>query len=163
VLIHSAAVITPNGALLVLGHSGAGKSTFCRLVADHYPTLADDVCSLGFCKDSGWVVTDVKKVGDDQPAPVRLYGIMRVYQSRSSRLVNISDREACRYLMDAMFEVETQRSASLVRKREWFAQAAFISRKYSGWKLMFPLDSQVVRLIEDRFGSIMIRPYSLPG
>ena len=157
-LVHAAAVITPNGALLVLGHTGAGKSTFCRLVADHYPTLADDICSLSFCIDSGWVVTDAKRDERDKLAPVRLHAIMRVFQSHSSRLVGVSSREACRHLMDAVFEVETQRSASFVRKREWFAQAAFISRKYSGWHLMFPLNSQVVRLIEDKFGSTTILP-----
>jgi energy-coupling factor transporter ATP-binding protein EcfA2 len=175
-LVHAAAVITPKGALLVLGHTGAGKSTFCRLVADYYPTLADDICSLSFYQDSGWVVTDAQSfckdrwwvVTDaqmserDKLTSVPLHAIVRVFQSRSSRLVGIPNREACRHLMDAVFEVESQRNASAERKRQWFTQAALVSRKYGGWQLMFSLDSQVVGLIQKEFGSTAILPSLLP-
>jgi hypothetical protein len=46
--IHASAVSTPEGAIVFLGKSGAGKSTTALALAHHtgWPMLADDVCAI---------------------------------------------------------------------------------------------------------------------
>ena len=52
--LHSCAVATPRGALLVIGKSGAGKSTMLSGLLEHgYPMMADDITGLDISEDSG--------------------------------------------------------------------------------------------------------------
>lgn len=44
--LHGCALHTPEGALLVLGASGWGKSTLGSILAGRFPLLADDACAL---------------------------------------------------------------------------------------------------------------------
>jgi hypothetical protein len=47
-VLHASSVISPKGAILVTGESGAGKSTtVARLMADGWPLHTDDVSALG--------------------------------------------------------------------------------------------------------------------
>jgi hypothetical protein len=50
--LHSCAVATPEGALLVIGKSGAGKSTFLTgLLELGFPMIADDVTGVQISED----------------------------------------------------------------------------------------------------------------
>jgi ABC-type nitrate/sulfonate/bicarbonate transport system ATPase subunit len=148
-LLHAAAVVAPAGALLLLGHSGAGKSTVCRLVAGRLPVLADDVVRLARKGEMGatWHVSDAQQ---DPAAPVRavpLVAVLRLFQAEAAALVRATPRQMCGYLADALFEVELQRQVSNWPRRAWFACVADVARLHPGWQLRFTKGPETARLL----------------
>jgi len=148
-LVHAGAMVVSGKALLFLGHSGAGKSTICRLLGEHYSTLSDDLLRLTRRQDGAWFVDDLWH----QQNQVPLYGLVRIFQSKSTLLTLASSRETCHYLIDAVFEAVIDEQPSAASIRTWFAYGGEISKKYSGWKLQFPLSSAVTQLIRVAFDS----------
>ena len=147
--LHAAAVVAPAGALLLLGHSGAGKSTVCRLVADRLPVLADDVVRLARNGEMGatWHVSDAQQ---DPAAPVRavpLVAVLRLFQAEATELVRATPLQMCGYLADAVFEVELQRQVSNWPRRAWFACVADVARAHVGWQLRFILGPETASLL----------------
>ncbi len=152
--IHAASVIVSDGALLFLGHSGAGKSTLCQLLAKQYPTLLDDLCLLMRSDDGLWYVHEPKKLWEgDSVSQVPLRAVLRIFQSPAVQLSRISPRDTCGHLMDGVFEVQAQQIAAARQKRMLFAYSAEISKQYNGWRLLFPIGSEVTEVIRKEFDS----------
>ncbi|HOU24244.1 MAG TPA: hypothetical protein PKW05_06420 [Anaerolineae bacterium] len=148
-LLHAAAVVTPAGALLLLGHSGAGKSTVCGLVAERLPTLADDLVRLTCAgqAERAWCVSDAKQSLAPSARSVPLVAVLRLYQSEVTALAPATPRETCGYLLDAAFEVDLQRQVDSRKKRAWFACLATVARVHPGWRLQFALGPETASLL----------------
>jgi hypothetical protein len=88
-LLHSSAVVTPEGAMVFVGHSGAGKSTSALMFQEAgYPVLSDDLNIL--CRRSGrWKVqaspflSEVKRV---LPGRHPIRALHFLLQDRENRL-----------------------------------------------------------------------------
>jgi energy-coupling factor transporter ATP-binding protein EcfA2 len=160
VALHGSAVIAPGGALIFLGHGGAGKSTICQLLAGHFPKLSDDAVYLAGQGDGEWYVTNA-----DQRAfagPLRegeldgrewtvLRAVVRIFQSPTTRLVPVTPLAACRHLTDAAFEIGWQK----LRRddpREVFSTVAQVARSYPGWELRFGLGPETAEMVAEVFG-----------
>lgn len=159
--LHASSVVVPSGALLFLGHSGAGKSTMCQLLSQSFPVLADDFVFVHRNSEGIWYVTDgtvrmlgrqpvEKESGIEKKAP--LHSVLRIFQARAGQLQTISPVEACRYLMDAALEVKQQQiQTKWLLKQRWFTYVADIARGHPGWQLHFSLASDTLELIRENF------------
>jgi len=89
-LLHSSAVVTPEGALVFVGHSGAGKSTSALMFQEAgHPVLSDDLNIL--CRRDGrWEVqaspflSEVKKV---LPGRHPIRALYFLFQDRENSIV----------------------------------------------------------------------------
>jgi energy-coupling factor transporter ATP-binding protein EcfA2 len=154
--LHASAVVTPGGALLFLGHPGAGKSTICQLLAERFPPLADDAVYLMRQEYGAWHVADGTPWAFGGPLKegelaglegVPLRAILRLFQDPMPRLMPIVPRETCCHLTDALFEVVWQQRGDLASKRGWFAAVAEVARQYPGLRLYFTLDQKTSELV----------------
>lgn len=90
-ILHSACVARNGRAYLMLGHSGAGKSTFSGMAqAAGWEVLSDDMNAVR-TKDGRWVVEKLPFAGDLGQTPSRsnrypLAGIFRLNKSTRNRL-----------------------------------------------------------------------------
>ncbi len=90
-ILHSACVARDGHAFLMLGHSGAGKSTFSRMaLADDWEVLSDDMNAVRL-EGERWVVEKLPFAGDLGQTPCRsnrypLAGIFRLNKSDHNRL-----------------------------------------------------------------------------
>jgi energy-coupling factor transporter ATP-binding protein EcfA2 len=162
IALHASAVETPGGALIFLGHAGAGKSTICRLLAGGFPPLADDAVYLFRPGEGngGWRVADgsgrafagplseQKQAGLEGP-PLR--AILRLYQASASRLERIGPRQTCRHLTDALFEIAWPVRAAAGTKRGMFCTVAQVARQHPGWRLRFREDDGTSELVCSTF------------
>lgn len=110
--------------------------------------------------DGNWAVRDASGkfrawTGSGYPLGRRKYplrAVLRIFKGRAAALQPIGQKEACRYLLDAVFENDFQRRVDDVRVRKvWFRVAAAISREIGGWRLTFPKNKSIVRAIRDGF------------
>jgi len=160
ICLHASSVNMLGKALLFLGHSTAGKSTISRLLSERYPVIADDkvwVCR----KKTGWVVRDggdgspyeenqSRSVVDQGEYP--LLAVFRIYKSEKTGIRPLSPIEACRHLVDAIFEVDCQRQQNdLEVIKQWFASVVEISKNIECWRLTFKKDKRIIKMIYDEF------------
>lgn len=103
VLAHSAAVVDGNDAWLFLGHSGAGKSTVCRLgLESGLDLLSDDLNPILPRGGSAIEVAGSPFLGDHgarAPAPHRLTAIYRLQQGTVNAVSPIGAAETLASLM----------------------------------------------------------------
>jgi hypothetical protein len=158
--LHASAVETPGGALLFLGHAGAGKSTVVRLLADHFPTLADDAVFLLPQKDGAWCVADGSgrafrgPLSSEEAAALRgppLRAVVRLYKDSEGRLERLGPRETCHHLVDAAFEIAWPKRADAATARRMFSTVAEIARCYPGWQLRHSRDQTTCDLVVSTF------------
>jgi ABC-type dipeptide/oligopeptide/nickel transport system ATPase subunit len=151
-ILHAVAVSAPTGAILLLGHSGAGKSTLGRALSVRFPVMADDnICLAPGPKNSQWFVTDAKMMHTASYRFVPLLAAIRTFQSPVAHLEKIPPRLLCRYLLDALFEVQGMRIDSTKQKKEWFAWLADVARHHPGWRLSATLGPETPQLVFDCF------------
>jgi hypothetical protein len=160
VCLHASSVNVSGQALLFLGHSTAGKSTISRLLSERYPVIADDKVWVYQIKNGDWVVHDGSDnfhAGNGHECPVGrdqypLLAVLRIFKANTTQIVPLSKKETCRYLMDAVFEIDFQRKVEdLGRKKSWFSCVAEISRKIKGWRLTFKKDASIIDIVNERF------------
>jgi energy-coupling factor transporter ATP-binding protein EcfA2 len=160
VYLHASAVNVSGRALLFLGHSTAGKSTIGRLLAGRYPLIADDKVLVSRMGGGPWMVRDASgKFRAWSGSGYRLgrrkyplHAVLRIFKARAVVLHPIGQMEACRYLLDAVFENDFQRRVNDLRRRmDWFRMTAALSREIKGWRLTFPKNKSIVKAIRDAF------------
>ena len=123
--LHASAVAVPDGAVLFLGHSTAGKSTIARKLGSVLPMLADDsvfagpdaagvwrVVDGGFRFGRGWGLeewlADVRRqLQEGRGVPVRK--CFRIHQAAVAQTEPMPPIELGRHLMDAAMEIDVQR------------------------------------------------------
>ena len=150
--LHAVAVETPRGAILILGHSGAGKTTLSSLLAEKYSVVADDIIYIGqHKKNRKWYITDGKKLQSFVNNWMPLLATIRTYQAREPQLVNIPSREVCKHLMDAVFENNMMCDVKGELQRAAFVSVAEIARTYPGWRLMSNLTIATPNLVWECF------------
>lgn len=161
IFLHASAVCVLGRALLFLGHSGSGKSTISQLLAERFPRIADDKVLVFKTRKGIWLVRDASgsylariatgyTLGREK---FPLLGMMRIFKSRSLRLVPLSPRKTCHYLMDAMFELDIHRNNEEIGARKrWFRAAVQISRNSASWSLTFPKSKSIIKKVSDAFG-----------
>lgn len=156
VALHGSAVVTPGGALLFLGHAGAGKSTICHVLAGQFPALADDAVYLIRQEDGSWHVADGSRRAFAGPLKegelagldgVPLRAILRLFQAATPRLAPIGQRETCRYLTDGLFEIRWQKGSDAETARGMFSAVAHVARRYPGWQLYLSGDHRTSDLV----------------
>lgn len=159
--LHASSVNINGGALLFLGHSSSGKSTISQLLSKKYQVIADDKVWIERNKNGKWIVCE----GEDFLFPGKpaasphgrkkkypLLAVLRIFKSNTSGIKSVIPLETCRYLMDAVFEIDIQRKqcdANTIKK--WFSLAAEISKKIQGWELTFKKDISIINLINGKF------------
>lgn len=161
VFLHSSSVLISGKALLFLGHSTSGKSTISSILADRYRILADDKVLIQKDKNGVWVVNDgCPATNQKEPSPCSsrdkigypLFAIVRIFKSNTTEITPLTPRETCRYVADAIFEIDVQRRENnLELLKRWFFLAAEISREVNGWRLFFRKDNKIVDFLKDSF------------
>lgn len=160
VYFHASSVSVSGKALLFLGHSTAGKSTISQLLSKRYSVIADDKVLVSKSNNYGWSVRDASGkfrawTGTGYPLGRKkhpLLAVLRIYKGPATRIHPITQRETCKYLMDAIFENDFQRNIEdfFVRKN-WFKMVAEISNDIEGWRLTFPKSICIIKKIQDVF------------
>ncbi len=152
--LHASAVHLPAGGLLFTGHSTSGKSTIGRLMSAQFPVIADDVVMVRRDPDGKYRISDGKPVLTENFAlgkstlskgfqEYELMGVTRLFKAGTHRLERISALQLCRYLADALFEVDFQRKIESIKTRQTlFVLAAQLAREIPGWHLWFSLETR---------------------
>jgi len=166
VCLHASAVSVSGKALLFLGHSTAGKSTISQLLSERYPVIADDKVWVSWNR-GGLMICDVSEnfhIKENwvnsfaRQAQYPLLAIIRIYKSKKIEIKPVSPKQICRYLIDAVFEVDQQRKQEdLIVIKEWFRLVAKISKKIEGWYLTFAKDKIIISKIHDVFENRYIK------
>ena len=85
-----------------------------NVLAEHFPTLADDAVFLLRQKDGSWCVTDASRrafrgpLSDDEAATLRwlpLRAVVRLYKGSAGQLERMGQLVTCHHLADAAFEI----------------------------------------------------------
>ncbi len=160
VCLHASAVNVSGKAILFLGHSTAGKSTISQLLSERYPVIADDKVwvsrhksGLMVCDGSNNFLTEEIRVNSfASQAQYPLLAILRIFKSKKIKIKPVSPKQICRYLIDAVFEVDIQRNQEDLRTiKRWFALVVEISKKNEGWHLTFIKDKSIIKLVYENF------------
>lgn len=151
--LHASAVLIPEGTLLFLGHSTSGKTTISRKMSSRYRVLADDVVFIQERANGLYFIDDGKKHLSRSESFLRkdissegvchqISAIVRIYKGKQVKAEQIPSLRLCRYLTDALFEVDIQRrSTCLDDRKNLFACAAALAKKTRGLHLWFDLHS----------------------
>ena len=155
--LHAVGILGPKGAILLMGHSGAGKTTLSNLVSDHFPILADDLVFACPNKNNDWVIIDGKRIGIKNKADrisflkdsslndyvYPLHSLVRVFAAKETKIQSLLSLNTCEYLLNAVFELHVQSlEKNIFIRKKWFHSVADIARRCKGWKLRFSLDAK---------------------
>ncbi len=102
-MVHSACVVSEGRAQLLVGHSGAGKSTCSRMAIEHgLDVISDDINVVLPAGSGAWKVVPVPFTGSGEAPPVSLPAaeevslerILELNQSRDNRISAVSPASA---------------------------------------------------------------------
>jgi hypothetical protein len=162
--LHAAAVLGPDGVILLMGHSSSGKTTLSSMISNRYPIVADDLVFAFPSRDGAWKIMNGQLLKTEaelyrhgaterlfkEGAAYPLRSLIRIFAAERSILRPLSPVKLCEYLMDAVFEISTQSRHTDINSRNlWFRAAANIARQYPGWWMQF--------FLNERFAVDMIR------
>ncbi len=123
--LHGSGIVTERGAILILGHSGAGKSTTLGAFMDRgYAVLCDDLAAVALTAEGRAVVfpgTRVLKVWADSAASLgwRTDGLPRVRTELEKYLVPLSGQSPDPVPIAAIYQLSTHNGREVqMRPRE---------------------------------------------
>lgn len=117
--LHGSGIVTDRGAVLLVGHSGAGKSTTLGAFMDRgYPVLCDDLAAVDLDADGRAVVfpgTRVLKVWADSAASLGwpTDGLPRVRTELNKYMVPVSRQSADPVPLVAVYQMTTHNDADV--------------------------------------------------
>lgn len=156
VLVHGAAVVVEQHALIFLGPSGAGKSTISKLLEPFAPVIGDDKLYL-IPEGSAWHVADAttraskgalteKEARRLTSAP--LGAVFRLFQSQEIHVTQVDAIQTCRYLLIGFYELYFWSChIGLEAQRAVFSSVADIARQTPGFDLHFHKSREIVNTI----------------
>lgn len=163
-LLHASSVEVGGKALVFLGHSSSGKSTIGRLLSAKYTLIADDKVSVYRGKSGAWLIKKGMDAFLQSEEALRaaqgwksypLSAVLRIYKSRTLDMKPLSPRETCRYLLDAVFEIDVQRKCEALEARKtWFSTAAALAKENKGLRLTFRKDKSIVSFVRASFEAV---------
>ena len=146
--LHTVVVAAPKGGVLILGHSGAGKTTLSKLLQEKFTPFLDDIAYIAQHKATRqWFVTDGKKMETSFNGWIPLFATIRTIQADEPSMTQIPPREVCKYLADAIFENYLMCKVDPKLQKMAFASVAEIARQYPGWRLLATLCPQTPDLV----------------
>jgi len=157
--LHAAAVLLPEGVVLLLGHSSSGKTTLCSMLASHFPVVSDDIVFIFQQPSGAWCVMDGTELKSKEygrygltmcleESELKIYSllsIIRIFAAQETVLQPLPSIRACEYLMDAIFEIDIQRkvnNSDIII--QWFSLMAKMAKRYQCWQLQFCLDEKMI-------------------
>lgn len=167
VLIHGAAVMMEERALIFLGPSGTGKSTISKLLEPSVKVIGDDKLYL---KSQGhdWTVADAtfrakEGILTEQEARdivgVPLRAVFRLFQSPRIQIVPVDTLQTCHYLSIAFYELHYWSCYLRVQdQKAVFSNIADISRKTQGFDLYFRKSTEIVEDIRHGIAKPLPKP-----
>jgi len=158
--LHASSVEISGKALIFLGHSTAGKSTIAGILSKKYPIISDDKIFVSKKKNI-WMI----KNGDDVSfssgeknfsfstnVSFPILSFVRIFKSNSNKISEIGQSLLCKYIIDAVFEVNNQRNIEDINvRKKWFSLSAELSRENSGWNFDFIKNDKILTIIEKTF------------
>jgi radical SAM protein with 4Fe4S-binding SPASM domain len=144
--LHSSAVVLDGAGLVAVGHSGAGKSTFVKMMTPHARVLCDDRNIIrrtpeGFRVHGCWSHGEIPQVSG---ASAPLVAVLFLEQAGENRLVRVDDlRETYRRLLACLIR-------PLVTTDWWTRMLALverIGREVPCYRLLFDTSGDVVEVV----------------
>lgn len=160
ILIHGAAVVMNQHALVFLGPSGTGKSTICKTLESFVQVIGDDRLYL-IPRGSDWLVADAtipaleRALTEEEAlnlAGVPLSAVFRIFQSSNPSVTPVDTRQTCRYLSAAFYEFFWAHDLDIQAQKIVFSKIADISRKTAGFNLHFSQSTKIVDIIRSAIG-----------
>jgi len=162
--LHASSVDIDGRVVMFMGHSSAGKSTISRLLSPRYPIVADDKVWVSLREPGEWIAADAidwllaerTRVSPRRHQFVNqlpVLAVARIFKSETNQIQPLNPKETCRFLLDGVFEVDTQRlNTDIACRKRWFSLVARFSREVQGWRLTFRKDNSILTLITEVFG-----------
>ncbi len=158
--LHASSVNINGKALVFLGHSTSGKSTIAEILSSEFPKISDDKVLL-LKNGANWFLQNGDKYCErvfagnpnlKKEGIFQILSFMRIYKSDKNEIKKIENPLLCRYLTDAVFEVDQQRRVMDIKlRKEWFSAIADISRKFEGRHFFFKKELNVISILKKEF------------
>lgn len=152
-LIHGAAVVMEQRALVFLGPSGAGKSTISKVLEPFAPVIGDDRLYL-IPQGTDWLVANATTtrslrgpLTEEEARTLTgfpLGAVFRLIQSPESHVAPVDATRTCRHLCSAFYEFGWASDFDPEVQKAAFATIAAISRKAPGFDLHFCMSTEIV-------------------
>jgi len=162
-ILHASAVSIKKRGLLFLGHSTSGKSTISKLLSSKFPLISDDKVEVVRNCNKDWLLINREFKSDsrqnlsgfvDNSPMLPIVAVLRIFKSSKNGTEPASPLDSCKFLLDAVFEIDSQRRCEdLTTRMRWFSQVSEIARNIPGYYLTFKKDFSIVKLIDRRFNS----------
>ena len=160
IFLHASSVNINGKALVFLGHSSSGKSTIAQLLSEVFPVISDDKIYI-YKKREKWELKsgdEINKFSEFQGKlristdTLPILSFMRIFKAHENKIEEIESLVLCRYLTDAVFEVDNQRRVpDIKRRKEWFKVVADIARKFEGRHFFFKKESNIIQILKKEF------------
>ncbi|MCK4889106.1 MAG: hypothetical protein KAS97_04185 [Candidatus Aminicenantes bacterium] len=158
--LHASSIEINGKALVFLGHSSSGKSTIAQILSKEYDLVSDDKIIV-FKNNGEWFI----KNGDEQSKLSEYKGnkpiasgsfpvlaFVRIFKSESNEINKIESSLLCKYLIDAVFEVDNQRNNFDIDLRKyWFHLAGDFAKRIQGWDFYFKKETNIINIINKTF------------
>ncbi len=158
--LHASSIEISGKALIFLGHSTAGKSTIAGILSKKYPIISDDKIFV-FKKKNIWMIRngddgDFLSGRNDLSFSTNVFfpvmSFVRIFKSNGNKINKIEQSLLCKYLIDAVFEVDNQRNIKDINvRKKWFSLSAELSRESRGWEFEFIKNDKILTIIEKTF------------
>ena len=151
--LHASSVISKKGALIFVGHSASGKTTISDILNVKFQKVEDDMVLLFEEKPGRWFLKDrVNKSTKQKLYPV--FAIFRLLKAQNISIEKINKLRLVKILIDAYFEVESQRvGINKNNNIKAFKTINKFAKLHNGWDLKFSLKSDIINFVNKNLSS----------